>query len=127
MSTDAWLRRAAIHTARELRKNMTPTEAILWERLRDRQFAEMKFYRQHPLHVEFEGRETFVIADFYCHSHGLIVEIDGPIHQGETDHDRARTKALEELGLRVIRFTNSQVLHDLDRVLQVICQARMDR
>jgi very-short-patch-repair endonuclease len=120
MSTDAWKKRAAVLTARELRKNMTAPEAVLWEELRNRRLDGLKFCRQQPIGVELNGREVFVVADFFCHERSLVIEIDGSIHQERQEQDRARTNALRALGLQVVRFTNTQVLHDLDSVLHTI-------
>jgi len=120
MSTDAWKKRAAVLTARELRKNMTAAEAVLWEQLRSRRLDGLKFCRQHPIGVELNGREAFVVADFFCHARRLVIEVDGSIHQGRQEQDKARTNALRALGLQVVRFTNSQMLHNLDSVLRTI-------
>lgn len=120
MSTDVWQKRAAVLTARELRKNMTISEAALWEQLRNRRLEGLKFCRQHPIKVDLNGREVFVVADFFCHARSLIIEVDGSIHHGREQQDDARTTALRALGLQVLRFTNAQVLHDLDYVLNAI-------
>ncbi len=82
----------------------------------------MKFHRQHPIAVEMDGREIFVIADFFCHARRLVVEVDGSIHKGREQQDKARAEAIERLGLRVIRFTNSELLQDLERVLREIAE-----
>jgi very-short-patch-repair endonuclease len=120
MSTDAWLKRAAVLTARELRKKMTASEAILWEQLRDRRLEGLKFCRQPPIEIEIDGKEQFIVADFFCHDSRLVIEVDGSSHQGRQTQDKARTKALEALGLQVMRFTNAEVLHNLDTVLFTI-------
>jgi very-short-patch-repair endonuclease len=98
--------------ARELRQEMTPAEKILWQRLRNRQLAGLKFRRQHPL-------DRFIV-DFYCAAARLIVEIDGPIHDFQPERDSARTAELEQKGYRLIRFQNEQVLNDLETVLATI-------
>ncbi len=99
--------------AREQRKNMTPAEKLLWQRIRSKILG-MKFRRQHPI--------NHFIADFYCHEAKLIVEVDGGYHEDEEqqDYDIGRTKELEEFGLRVIRFTNEEVKEDLDGVVRRI-------
>ena len=97
---------------RELRREMTPAEKTLWNRLRDRQFAGLKFRRQHPLGP--------FIADFYCAECRLVIEIDGDIHDLQVQHDQARTERFEEYGYQVIRFRNEQVLNDLTGVLASI-------
>ena len=98
--------------ARELRQEMTPAERALWERLRNRRLGGLKFRRQHPL-----GR---FIADFYCASHRLIIELDGPVHKAQRDYDAARAEHLRERGYRILRFSNEQVLNDIEKVLKVI-------
>ena len=65
--------------ARELRKDMTPAEKMLWARLRNRQLSDLKFRRQHPIGP--------FVADFYCARHSLVVEIDGEIDGTQTDYD----------------------------------------
>lgn len=100
--------------ARFLKKVMTPAEELLWQQLRGRRFKGHKFRRQHPL-------KSF-IADFYCHSAKLVIEIDGGYHNTHEakNYDKIRKDALRELGISVIRFTNYQVLSDLNSVLKEI-------
>lgn len=97
--------------AKELREEMTPAEKALWERLRRNQLG-VRFKAQHPIDI--------FIADFYCHRAKLIVEVDGKIHAAQMDYDDGRTAELERLGLTVIRFTNEEVLTDVNRVIQQI-------
>ena len=99
--------------AKKLRNNVTPTEMILWGRLKER-FADIKFRRQHPI--------SLYIVDFYCHSAKLVIEIDGSIHDLEEIkiNDEIRQKDLETLGLKVIRFTTNEVLNNLETVLETI-------
>jgi very-short-patch-repair endonuclease len=95
--------------ARNLRKQTTRAEDILWERLRGSRFHGAKFRRQVPL-------DRFVV-DFYCHAAKLVVELDGKQHEWFSDYDAGRTEVLERVGLRVIRFTNAEVCDDLDSAL----------
>lgn len=107
--------------ARDLRQRMTPTERVLWERLRDRQVAGFKFRRQHPLGP--------YIADFYCAAARLVVEVDGGIHRGQREDDAARTAQFEAFRYRVLRFSNEQVLGNVEQALASIerlCQERSD-
>ncbi len=99
--------------AKKLRNNVTPTEMILWGRLKE-YFPETKFRRQHPI--------SFYIVDIYCHSKKLIIEIDGSIHDLEEMkiNDEIRQKALENLGLKIIRFTTNDILNNLESVLKTI-------
>ena len=99
--------------AKKLRNNVTATEMILWGNLKSR-FPSMKFRRQHPISI--------YIADFYCHNAKLIIEIDGSIHSLPEirENDIERQKNLESLGLKIIRFTNKEVLNNLQEVITII-------
>ena len=97
--------------ARRLRREMSPVERVLWRRLRSNQLLGWHFRRQQVI--------AGYIADFYCHSAGLAVEIDGDTHD-DPDRDAARDRVLAQRRVRVIRFTNQQVLHEMDSVLEVI-------
>jgi len=110
-----------IQRCRELRKNATDAEQLIWSCLRDRNLGGYKFRRQHPI-----GR---YILDFYCHEVQLCVEIDGGGHAEPEQHvhDAERTAYLEKQGITVIRFWNHEVLEDTESVLErilEICQAR---
>jgi very-short-patch-repair endonuclease len=105
--------------AKELRQSMTSAERILWERLRDRRLAGIKFRRQHPI-------GSFIV-DFYCAEARLVIEVDGGIHHEQTEADIFRSQELEAQGYRVIRFTNQRVGSDLESVLadiQAACQSK---
>ena len=91
---------------------MTPAEKLLWSHLRNRQVAGFKFRRQHPI-----GR---LIVDFCCPAYGLVVEVDGSIHRAQREYDAARTEELEHRGYRVVRFSNRQVLQDIEGVVTAI-------
>jgi very-short-patch-repair endonuclease len=101
--------------ARRLRREMTGAERALWDRVRRSQLAGLHFRRQQII-------DGFV-ADFYCHAAGLVVEVDGGVHVGQTDYDAERTEALERMGLRVVRFGNERVLGDVEGVLREILEA----
>jgi len=103
--------------ARELRKNPTSAEKRLWQPLRDKQFRGFRFLRQHPIFVFMDNRKRFFIADFYCHELLLVIEVDGEIHRRQTDYDEMRTQILRSKQLEVIRFTNEDILNDLNKVL----------
>ena len=110
-----------ITLCRELRKNQTPAEELLWRQLRNRNFMGMKFLRQHPVCVlSAFGRNLYYIPDFYCHEAKLVVEADGPIHLSKKDYDKNRDEVLAGLGLTTIRFTNEEILNDLANVLNRI-------
>jgi very-short-patch-repair endonuclease len=100
--------------AKELRKNMTPAEKVLWKHIRNRKFGKLKFRRQHPIDI--------FIADFYCHELKLVIEIDGGIHQlpEHREYDIGRNAEMNDMGIEVIRFTNEEVLNSLTTVLKKI-------
>ena len=93
---------------------MTLAELILWGRLKDRKVFQAKFRRQHPVDI--------FIVDFYCHEYKLVIEIDGEIHNNENrrDYDLGRTAELKKFGIRVIRFTNEEVVYKIDQVVNRI-------
>ena len=103
-----------VERARELRKKQTPAESLLWEVLRNRKLLGFKFRRQHRFGDYF--------ADFYCHEAQLVLECDGPVHESNEawHHDQERDAYLNALGLRVLRFSNAQILNDTERVLNEI-------
>lgn len=98
-------------TRRKLRSAMPPAERILWHHLRSKQLG-CKFRRQVSI-------QNFVV-DFYCPSKSLIVEIDGDSHFNRIrrQKDLERDATLRRLAFKVLRFTNSEIYHDLDRVLR---------
>jgi very-short-patch-repair endonuclease len=108
---------SVIENARHLRKNATDAEKLLWQLLRNRQLNNAKFRRQHPIK---EG----IILDFYCNSEKLAIEVDGGYHNSKEQQaaDAERTHFLNERGIRVIRFTNEQVLEETEAVLEEIAQ-----
>lgn len=101
--------------ARQMRREPTPAEDRLWQRLRKRQVLRLKFRRQHAI-------DRFIV-DFYCAEAGLVVEIDGPIHAYRQEEDSVRQEFLESLGLRVLQFRNQEVLDSLDGVVDQIVAA----
>ena len=109
-----------LQNAREMRQPQTPEEAKLWRALRDRKSG-YKFRRQHPI-------DRFII-DFYCARAKLCIEIDGDSHleQAQKEYDAARTEYLEELGYKVIRFTNNEVCFQLDAVADEIIRRIEDK
>jgi very-short-patch-repair endonuclease len=109
-----------VEWARELRRNPTEPEKWLWRGLSNSQLGGFKFRRQATL-------DPF-IADFFCSSKGLIVEVDGDTH--DPDYDRRRDAYLARRGFQTIRFTNDQVMDNMDGVLMTILdtlQALPDR
>ena len=103
-------------SARELRRNLTADERVLWNALRARQFAAFKFRRQHPI-------GPFVL-DFYCIERRLAIEVDGGGHaDAETArYDAIRSSWLAKNSVRVLRFWNTDVRQNLDGVLRRILE-----
>ena len=101
-------------TARQLRKQQTEAEALLWRKVRDRQLDGYKFYRQYPIPPSY--------ADFICRTQKLIIELDGAQHSEDRNiiHDKKRTDYLEKKGYRVIRFWNDEIYKNMDGVLETI-------
>jgi len=100
--------------ARELRKNMTGAEEILWSFFRKQQIDGNIFRRQHPIDI--------FIVDFYCHKRKLVIEVDGGIHDNPeiSERDENRTYELENFGLKVIRFNNEAVINESVKVIESI-------
>ena len=97
---------------RRLRSNSTRAEELLWAKLRHKQFFTVKFRRQHGIGP--------YIVDFFCSEKRLVVEVDGDTHATETQQtkDHTREEYLRSLGLQVVRYTNDEVLNNLDGVLE---------
>ena len=112
--------------SRELRNNPTQAEAFLWRSLRKRNRSGFKFLRQFPLIVRtVQGKTEFYIADFYCASAKLIVEVDGGYHDTpiQKEDDALRDRICTQLGLTVLRFKNEEVLNEVSKVLKKIDEA----
>ena len=103
--------------ATEMRNQPTPIEAVLWQKLRSSQLDCLKFRRQTVI-----GQ---YIADFFCPSIGLIVEVDGNTH--DSSRDARRDAALANLGFQVLRFTNHDIGANLDGVLTTILSVARTR
>ncbi len=97
--------------AKEMRKNPTPAEAKLWDIVRNKKLGH-KFRRQQPI-----GQ---FIVDFVCIEQKLIIEVDGEIHNSRKEYDEGRTYMLEDIGYRVIRFSNDAVLNSTLKVVEKI-------
>jgi very-short-patch-repair endonuclease len=107
--------------AREMRKNPTEAEDFFWEKVRDRKLFGLKWNRQFIIQCQIDPDYIkFYIADYHCHEHSLIVELDGQIHLRQQDEDLLRTDRMIEFGFTVLRFTNDQVLNHWDEVEQII-------
>ena len=97
--------------AKELRKFETVAEKLLWTRLHKNQLLGLQFRRQHPI-FRF-------IADFYCPKIKLVIEVDGSIHElpENQDYDIGRRGILNDFGITVMRFTNEQIINDIENVI----------
>ena len=98
--------------AKTMRTNATDAESLMWQLLRNKRFMNLKFRRQHVI--------APYIVDFYCHELALVIELDGSQHNTEDGraYDAERTKFLEALGLKVVRYRNYEVLEQTDVVLE---------
>lgn len=106
--------------ARKLRRNQTPQEKIMWEHLRNRKLDGKKFTRQYVINYIFDGKERFFVADFYCAEKRLVVEIDGAYHDDRKEYDNFRDSIIKSKGIKVIRFSNTEVENNLQDVLEKI-------
>ncbi|MCM2301129.1 MAG: class I tRNA ligase family protein, partial [Flavobacteriaceae bacterium] len=100
-----------LEKAKEMRANPTQAEAILWEQLKSKNL-EFKFRQQHLI-------DDFIV-DFVCLSKRLIIEVDGKIHESQIEKDFERTKILEKKGYKVIRFTNEEVIGNINEIVSKI-------
>ncbi len=105
--------------ALQMRRQMTPAEKILWQHLRAGRLQGLHFRRQQVI----DG----FIADFYCHSAGLVVEVDGAVHEEQRDYDRERDRIITGRGLHILRVTNSQVTAEIKNVLTQIAHAAAEQ
>ena len=99
-----------LERARELRRDLTPAETILWQEL-----------RANKLGVHFRRQQIIAgfIVDFYCHKAALVIELDGAVHDDneQKESDTKRDQTLNELGLQIVRFKNEEVLKNLSQVV----------
>ncbi len=102
------------HIARNLRKNKTREEDILWQLLRNRQFMGLKFKRQFPI-----GN---YIVDFVCEEKKLVIEIDGGQHNipDNVKADKVRTNYINSKGYRVVRFWNNDINQNIEGVYETL-------
>jgi very-short-patch-repair endonuclease len=107
-------------TVRELRKNQTFAEALLWKELRNRQLDGYRFVRQFPITYVFEGRSRLFIADFYCAQHKFIIELDGNSHTDKQEHDLFRDLVMTQQQITVFRAPNAQAIDHMPKLLGII-------
>lgn len=103
-------KKSLLEIRRKLRQESTPAENFLWQQLRNGKLNDLKFKRQHSI-----GN---YIVDFYCASKRLIIEVDGKVHQTkeQREKDQFRDANLMDMGFRVMRFTNEDVLFSIELV-----------
>ena len=106
--TEQAVTKAKLERAKELRREMTPAEKLLWQQIRANKLG-IRFRRQQVI-------QGFIV-DFYCHKAGLVIEVDGDIHDLQKEEDERREKGLRELGLRIVRFGNDEVGRNLSAVV----------
>lgn len=101
--------------AKSMRHTATDAENLMWQLIRAKRFMNLKFRRQHVI--------APYIVDFYCHELGLVIELDGSQHGTDDaiEYDAERTKFLEALNLKVVRYWNHEVLQNMDVVLEDLC------
>ena len=106
--------------ARELRNNSTITEIFLWQKLKRKQMYGNDFHRQKPI-------DNYIL-DFFCHELMLGIEIDGYSHEliEIFKKDTKKTKKMNELGIAILRFSDHQVLKEMENVLKAIEQYVVD-
>ena len=97
-----------------LRSKMTDAEMVLWSRLKNRNIFKVRFRRQHPVDI--------FVLDFYCHEIKLAIEVDGRIHLKREiqEYDEGRSHDIEKFGIKMLRFTNEQILNNLNEVQTTI-------
>ncbi len=112
--TDIFNKKEFVKKRQYLRKNMTKAEIILWSKLKGKQLNGLKFRRQY-------GINNYVV-DFYCPELRLAIEIDGDVHcyNSRITYDKQRQKDIEALGIKVLRYTNIDVIKNLEGVLNDI-------
>ena len=103
-----------VQRAKELRREMTEEEKILWKHLRANRLNGLHFRRQQII-------DGFIV-DFYCHAAGVVVEVDGEIHEQQVEYDAERDKILSARGLVMLRFKNEEIRQELAKVLAQIAQ-----
>ena len=106
--------------ARDLRKNPTDSEKILWQVLQKRRLDGYRFVRQKPfIYGQYNQQRFFFIADFYCAEKKLVIELDGKIHEHQKFYDYQKDMVLQKLGLKTVRISNNE-LGNLDAVKKKI-------
>jgi len=112
---------------RNLRKNPTSSETLLWKVLRRKNLLGYKFLRQHPIYYSIRNSWVeFFIADFYCSELKLVIEVDGYIHEYQKEYDSDRDLKILNKGIYVVRIKNEE-LEDMDSVILFLNKIISDR
>jgi very-short-patch-repair endonuclease len=106
--TEQPVTKAKLERAKELRREMTPAEKLLWQEIRANKLG-VRFRRQQVI-------QGFIV-DFYCHKAALVIEVDGDIHDLQQEEDARREKVLSEMGLRIARFRNDEIVRNLSTLV----------
>jgi len=106
-----------LERAKELRREMTPAEKLLWQEVRAKKLG-VRFRRHTCPGGRCQGQiiQGFIV-DFYCHKAALVVEVDGDIHDLQQEEDARREKVLGQMGLRMVRFRNDKIVGNLSVVI----------
>jgi very-short-patch-repair endonuclease len=114
--------KAKLERAKELRREMTPAEKVLWQEVCAKKLG-VRFRRHTCPGGRCQGQIIAgFIVDFYCHKAALVVEVDGDIHDLQKEEDARRERVLREMGLRILRIRNDEVLRNLSMVVGKIKQ-----
>ena len=107
--------------ASQLRNNLTVCEKMIWDRLSKNKIMGFRFKCQHPIDI--------FIVDFYCHKLKLVIEIDGGIHQKpqQAEYDLGREAEMAFYDIETVRFTNDEIIQDINAVVRKIVQICNDR
>ncbi len=108
----SYTNKPSVTKSRILRKRATPAETILWEEIRNRKLGGLKFRRQYPV--------LGFILDFYSAERSLGIELDGSIHDSQKEYDEWREKLIQEKGIRIVRFSNQEIVENLEEVKRKI-------
>jgi very-short-patch-repair endonuclease len=104
-----------IRRAKEMRRAPTAAEAMLWRELRANRFLGLRFRRQQVI-------DGFIV-DFYCHAAGVVIELDGAVHEERQEYDAERDQILGARGLTILRFKNEDVRDHFPDVMRKIAEA----
>lgn len=105
---------------KKLRHKATPAERRLWKHLRRKQLGGRKFLRQHAIIYDSSGdKHFFYVPDFFCFKENLAIELDGKNHQFSKAKDNRRDEILRDMGIKVLRFKNEDLI-DIENVLERI-------